>query len=83
MAELTQLSEKLDDIKERLVVIETKMEQYKGIDRTAHDAEAIATSAHKRIDKVEDHLNWVWRIVVGAVLLEIVRLVMMSKGVGA
>lgn len=70
------VSDKLDDIKERLVIIETKMEQYKGIDKFVHDALTSTTAAHKRLDRMEDTLTWVWRIIGGAIIVELLRALM-------
>lgn len=78
--QFSQVTEKLDDIKERLVVIETKMEMYKGIDRAAHDAIGQSTAAHKRLDKLEDTLTWVWRVLGAAILVELARTVMHVGG---
>lgn len=76
MAEMYLVAEKLDDIKERLVIIETKMEAYKGMDRMAHDAVTSSTAAHKRMDKMEDTLTWLWRVLGAAIIVEVARAVM-------
>jgi hypothetical protein len=64
-----KLEEKLDDIKERLIVIETKMAMINGVEKDSTEALQSARSAHKRIDSVEDNITWLWRTVVGGLIL--------------
>lgn len=63
---------KLDDLKERLIVIETEMRRVgslendlKATTKTANDADASTKSAHKRLDKMEENQQWLKRTMLG------------------
>lgn len=83
MEEVTrQLHQKLDDIKERLIVIETHMESLKGVDKAVMEARSKAENANNRIDKIEANLTWIWRVVAGAIAAEAFRVIMQATGKG-
>jgi tetrahydromethanopterin S-methyltransferase subunit G len=65
----SKLEEKLDDIKERLIVIETKMAMFAGVEKESAEALQSTRSAHKRLDTVEDNITWLWRTVVGGLVV--------------
>jgi predicted nucleic acid-binding Zn-ribbon protein len=66
---VSKLEEKLDDIKDRLIVIETKMAMISGVEKDSTEALQSTKSAHKRLDSVEDNITWLWRTVVGGLIL--------------
>jgi tetrahydromethanopterin S-methyltransferase subunit G len=66
---VSKLEEKLDDIKDRLIVIETKMAMYNGVEKESAEALQSTRSAHKRLDAVEDNITWLWRTVVGSLIV--------------
>lgn len=67
-----------NEMLQRITRVETKVDGMdKKLDRaitaneTAIEALASATSAHRRLDKIEDNQKWLWRTLVGAVLIAI------------
>ncbi len=73
----------LNEVLQRITRVETKVDGMdKKIDRaiaaneTAVAALENAKSAHKRIDKIEDGQRWLWRTLVGAVLVGIVTFIL-------
>lgn len=68
------VAEKLDDIKERLVVIETKMENYREVQATATFAKNIAENNATRIEKLEEASTWLWRTVGGSAIVALLGL---------
>lgn len=68
-ANTSKLEDKLDDIKDRLIVIETKMEMINGVEKDATEALQSTKSAHKRLDKVESNNTWLWRTVIAALVV--------------
>ncbi|PEJ57387.1 hemolysin XhlA [Bacillus sp. AFS002410] len=64
-----KLAEKLDDIKDRLIVIETKMTMINGVEKDSTEALQSTRSAHKRLDGIEGNITWLWRTVVGGLIL--------------
>ncbi|RJX40855.1 hypothetical protein D3P09_02195 [Paenibacillus pinisoli] len=68
-----------NEMLQRMTRVETKVDGMDGkLDRAitanemAVEARASASSAHKRIDKIEDNQKWIWRTMVGAVLVAVV-----------
>ncbi|QJD81731.1 hemolysin XhlA family protein [Cohnella herbarum] len=66
----------LADIRERIVRVETKIDAMTDVKTTAEEAKDKAQeanlsvkSAHHRIDEIADNLRWLWRTVVGAILV--------------
>lgn len=75
MGELADPQEVLIDIRERLVRVETKLDNQNDLrDRTcnveekATETEARSKSNTHRIDKLEEANVWLWRTVVGAII---------------
>jgi hypothetical protein len=73
---LNKLVDSFDDFKERLIRIE---ERLKNIDDMKNDVDnlkigqaqtdASAKSAHKRLDVLEANQTWLWRTVIGAIIV--------------
>ncbi|RJX40038.1 hypothetical protein D3P09_11730 [Paenibacillus pinisoli] len=68
-----------NEMLQRLTRVETKVDGMDGkLDRAitanemAVEARASAALAHQRIDKIEDNQKWLWRTMVGAVLVAVV-----------
>jgi len=66
----------MSDIRERLARLETKIDNLndlsKKVDETATkvaETEARSKSNTHRIDAIEKNLNWLWRTIVGAVII--------------
>jgi len=66
----------MSDIRERLARLETKIDNLndlsKKVDETANkvaEIEARSKSNTHRIDAIEKNLNWLWRTIVGAVIV--------------
>ncbi|WP_028988016.1 hemolysin XhlA family protein [Thermicanus aegyptius] len=65
----------LQEIRERIVRIETKLDTMTDVKLTAEKAKSTADealqsakSAHHRIDDVADNQKWLWRTVAGALI---------------
>ena len=69
-----KLEGKLDDIKERLIVIETKMEMIKGVEKEATEGLQTAKNANRRLDKLESNNTWLWRTVIATVVIGAINL---------
>jgi tetrahydromethanopterin S-methyltransferase subunit G len=72
---VNKLEEKLDDIKDRLIVIETKMAMINGVEKDSTEALQSTRSAHKRLDAIESNVTWLWRTVVGALIVGAISLI--------
>ena len=66
----------LIDIRERLVRVETKLDNHNGIrekidtiDTRSTENEARGKSNTHRIDKLEESYLWLWRTVAGAIIV--------------
>jgi len=57
------------DIRERVVRIETKLDQYNGIREAAYAALEQAEDNTEAIRELKDDRKWLWRTVIGAMLL--------------
>jgi len=65
----------LMDIRERLVRVETKLDNHNGIrerldlvEDKAIENESRSKSNCHRIDKLEENNTWLWRVIVGAII---------------
>lgn len=74
---------------DRLARIETKIDNIGNAREIALNAERDADIAHKRIrelsdrvEKIENHGQWLWRTVAGAVLIGIINLILKVVGKG-
>lgn len=72
---LDKLSNALDDVKERLIRIEENVKDVKNIKTDVEELkvkyasmDAKASSAHKRLDNVENNQTWLWRTVIGGLI---------------
>ncbi|QIQ61228.1 XhlA domain-containing holin-like protein [Bacillus phage vB_BcM_Sam46] len=70
MVTIDKLIDKLDDIKERLIVIETEMKgvneiktSVDALEKETTEATQSTRSAHKRLDTLESNITWLWRTV--------------------
>lgn len=71
-----EINNVLIDIRERVVRVETKLDNMTDVKDIADEAkdkanEALqsAKSAHHRLDDVADNQKWLWRTVIGALLV--------------
>ena len=66
---------------ERLVRLETKMDIIIGARDIANNASVSASSAHKRVDKIEGNQTWLWRTVMASIIVTLITL-LASTGSG-
>lgn len=73
----------LADIRERVVRVETKIDNMTDVRKTAEQAKSIATealsstkSAHKRLDKIDKMIFWLGTTVIGAVVISTLNLIL-------
>lgn len=59
------------EVLDRLIVLETliKNQDFSGVRKKANDAECRSIQNEKRIEKIESTNTWLWRTVIGAILL--------------
>ncbi len=72
------------DIIERLTRIESKLDDYKEIQKISREAHSASKTNSQRIEALEDRNKWITRTMVGAILCEIVGLGFMifQAGIG-
>ncbi|OIJ12647.1 hypothetical protein BKP37_12650 [Anaerobacillus alkalilacustris] len=73
---LDKLVESFDDFKERLIRIEENVRDVKSVKSDVEELkiknaslESKASSAHKRLDKLENNQTWLWRTVMGGIIV--------------
>lgn len=78
--------EVLQDIRERVVRVETKLDNFNGLREKADkveaklgEVEARAKSNTHRIDKIESNQTWLWRTIAGAIIAAVVGAVFVFK----
>lgn len=69
-------NEILMDVRERMVRVETKIDAMDTANDTSIAAMASASSAHKRIDKIDKILFWAGTTIIGAVILALIALLL-------
>lgn len=76
-----EMSRVLSDIRERMVRVETKIDTMTDVRDTADEAKDTANkalesskSAHHRLNELADNQKWLWRTVVGAVIVGVISL---------
>lgn len=62
------------EILERLIRIETKLDDYDSIKTKVEEARAKSYSNERRINEIEDKLKWISRLTIGAVITGIITL---------
>ena len=63
------------EILERLVRIETKIDDFDSVRTKANEAYTNGKENEKRIDEIEDKIKWLSRTIVGAILTCLVSLI--------
>lgn len=73
---LNKLVDSFDEFKERLIRIEENVKDIKNVKNDVDNlkigqaqAEASTRSAHKRLDAMEANQTWLWRTVIGAIVI--------------
>jgi len=56
------------EVIERLVKIETKLDDYNNVKTKTEEASTKAASNEKRIEAIENKIQWITRTIVGAIL---------------
>jgi hypothetical protein len=59
----------IQEILERMVRMETKLDNYNGYREKTDAAFNMATNSEKRLDKIEGNVTWLWRTIAGALIL--------------
>lgn len=73
---LDKLTQSFDDFKERLIRIEENVKDVKNVKGDVEELkiknaslESKANSAHKRLDSMENNQTWLWRTVIGSIII--------------
>lgn len=56
------------EILERVVRVETKIDDYNGLKDKLDKAYGMACNTDKRVDKMEDNTKWLWRTIAGVLI---------------
>ncbi|KAJ51107.1 hypothetical protein BD780_000229 [Clostridium tetanomorphum] len=67
------------EILERIVRIETKIDSYNSTKEKADMAYIKACQNEKDIAEIEDNLKWLWRTIAGAIILGIISTIITFK----
>lgn len=59
------------EILDRLTRLETKLDNYNGYREKTDEAFTVAKNNKERLDKIEANIQWLWRLIAGALLLGI------------
>lgn len=72
------------EVIERLVKIETKLDDYNNVKSKTEEASSKANSNEKRIDVLEDKIKWIGRIAAGAIITGAIGLIfiVIQNGLG-
>lgn len=72
------------EVIERLVKIETKLDDYNNVKTNVSEASAKAASNEKRIEELEDKIKWISRTTVGAIIAGVIAVVfvLLQMGMG-
>ena len=72
------------EVIERLVKIETKLDDYNNVKISVSEASAKAASNEKRIEELEDKIKWISRTTVGAIIAGVIAVVfvLLQMGMG-
>jgi hypothetical protein len=60
------------EILERVVRVETKIDDYNGLREKLDKAYGMACGTDKRVDKIEDNTKWLWRTLAGALIVGLI-----------
>ena len=74
------IQEILNDIRERLVRVETKIDDIQNLRDKVNTSYNLASNVMDRIQKLEENQKWVWRSFAGAIITSIVAWFMKFKG---
>jgi len=66
----------------RLAVIESKLDDYKEIRKTAEEAHSKTVANEKEIIEIQDRLKWISRAIVGAVIVALIGIVFSFLKIG-
>lgn len=73
-------NETQQEILQRLTRVETKLDMMNSAREIASEAQQSSKAAHKRLDSMEDNQKWLWRTVMGAMLVGLINLAFKFKG---
>lgn len=62
----------LNDIRERIVRIETRLDDYTNLREKIDKAYGVSMNTKERLDRMEDNQKWLWRSFGGAFIASIV-----------
>jgi hypothetical protein len=59
----------IQEILERLVRMETKLDNYNALKDKADEAFTVSKQGEKDIKEIKDNIKWCWRTIVGAIIV--------------
>lgn len=65
---MSEVPEWAQEVRERVVRIETKLDTYNGIREAAYAAKAMGESNERTICKLQEGLTWFWRAIGTAII---------------
>jgi len=77
---MPETSETNQEILQRLTRVETKLDMMVSARDIAQEALSSTRASHKRLDSMEDNQKWLWRTVVGAMIVGVINLAIKFKG---
>lgn len=75
------MADETNEILQRLTRLETKLDLMGTAKDVASEALVSARAAQLRLDKLEDNQKWLWRTVIGAVIVGAIGLLWKGMGV--
>lgn len=67
----SEMLQRITRVETEVVSMNEKLDRALNVNETAVKALSSASSAHKRLDKIEDAQKWLWRTFAGAFVLAI------------
>lgn len=70
---------KIEEILERLVRMETKLDDFSNLREKAENAYSTSNQNKQDIGEIRDNIKWLWRTGLGAIIVAVVGLVIKFK----
>ncbi len=67
------------EIRERVVRIETKLDAYNGVREAAFTAKNLSETNNEAIKELKDDRKWLWRTTAGALILAMINLLLTGR----
>jgi malate synthase len=75
-----KLQEVLTDIRDRVIRIETKIEDYTGLREKTDKTYGISRANEKDISEMKDNQKWLWRTVIGGFIGAVIAFIVKFGG---